>query len=113
MPNRQELAVLLGFGLQAFIVQVAALVIGYTDTALIGVLLGAASVTLYVLPLQLIEHSRALIGGITQSLLPELAALRARGDTADVRGAGGVRQPTPRVAGPVVPPPLGRTGHRG
>jgi O-antigen/teichoic acid export membrane protein len=84
-PTREELADLYGFGFQAFFVQVALLLIAYTDTALIGVLLGAASVTVYALPLQLIEHSRTLVTGITQSLLPELAALRARGDVVRLR----------------------------
>lgn len=79
-PTRLELRSLYGFGAQAFVVQTALLIIGYTDTALIGVLLGAASVTLYTLPLQLVEQSRVLVNGITQSLLPELAAHRARGE---------------------------------
>ncbi|MEZ5291803.1 MAG: polysaccharide biosynthesis C-terminal domain-containing protein [Vicinamibacterales bacterium] len=85
MPERQELRGLYGFGVQAFVLQVAVLVIAYTDTALIGVLLGASAVTLYALPLQLIEHSRVVINGITQSLLPELAAFRARGDVASLK----------------------------
>lgn len=85
LPTRPELASLYGFGAQAFVVQVSVLVIAYTDTALIGVILGAAAVTLYTLPLQLIEYSRVLVSGITQSLLPELAALRARGDMAGMR----------------------------
>lgn len=85
LPTRAELASLYGFGAQAFLVQASMLLIAYTDTALIGVILGAASVTLYSLPLQLIEHSRVLVSGITQNLLPELAARRARGDVAGMR----------------------------
>lgn len=84
-PTVGELRDLYGFGFQAFFVQVALLAIGYTDTALIGLVLGAASVTVYALPLQLVEHSRTLVTGITQSLLPELAALRVRGDFAGLR----------------------------
>lgn len=84
-PSRSELAELYGFGAQALLVQVSVLVISYTDTALIGVILGAASVTLYTLPLQLIEYSRVLVTGITQSLLPEIAALRTRNDTPGMR----------------------------
>lgn len=79
-PTWDELRGLYGFGAQAFVVQMALLIISYTDTALIGVLLGAASVTLYTLPLQLVEQSRVLVNGITQNLLPELAAHRARGE---------------------------------
>lgn len=84
-PTRRELRGLVGFGAPAFVLQVAALVIAYTDTALIGILLGASAVTLYALPLQLIEHSRVVVNGITQSLLPELAALRVRGDTSRLK----------------------------
>ena len=85
MPTRGELRSLYGFGFQAFFVQIALLVIAYTDTALIGMLLGPAAVTLYVLPLQLVEYSRVLVGGITQSLLPELSALKARGNFAQLK----------------------------
>ncbi len=85
MPTRGELRSLYGFGFQAFFVQIALLVIAYTDTALIGMMLGPAAVTLYVLPLQLVEYSRVLVGGITQSLLPELSALKARGNFAELK----------------------------
>lgn len=79
-PTRAELQSLYGFGVQAFVVQIAGLVIFYTDTVLIGVVLGAAAVGLYALPMQLIEQSRLLVSGVTQNLLPELGALRARGE---------------------------------
>lgn len=85
VPSRAELGALYGFGAMAFLVQMGELVIVYTDTALIGVILGAASVSMYALPLQLIEYSRVVVSGITQSLLPEIAALRSRGDTAGMR----------------------------
>lgn len=55
LPTWEELRSLYGFGLQAFYVQASLLIISYTDTALIGVMLGAASVTINVLPLQLVE----------------------------------------------------------
>lgn len=84
-PTRPELASLYSFGAQAFVVQISVLLIAYTDTALIGVILGAAAVTLYTLPMQLIEYSRVLVSGVTQSLLPELAAQRARNDLAGMR----------------------------
>lgn len=85
VPTRAELRSLYGFGLQAFFVQTALLAIAYTDTALIGLLLGATAVTSYVLPLQLIEYSRVLVSGVTQGLLPEVAALEARGDRAGLK----------------------------
>lgn len=81
-PTMPELRALYGFGVQVFVVQIAALIISYTDTALIGVLLGAASVGLYALPLQLIEQSRMLVNGVTLNLMPELSAFKARGEMA-------------------------------
>lgn len=80
MPTLAELRGLYGFGIQAFVVQIAVLIVSYTDTVLIGVVLGAAAVGVYALPLQLIEHSRILVAGVTQNLLPELSARRARGE---------------------------------
>jgi len=80
IPTMAELRGLYGFGIQAFVVQIAVLIVSYTDTVLIGVVLGAAAVGVYALPLQLIEHSRILVAGVTQNLLPELSARRARGE---------------------------------
>lgn len=80
-PTGLELRGLYGFGFQAFFVQLAVVLIGYTDTALIGVFIGAGAVTVYSLPLQLVEYSRVLVNGVTMALLPELSASRARGDT--------------------------------
>lgn len=85
VPTREELRSLYGFGLQAFFVQASLLIISYTDTALIGVVLGAASVALYAVPLQLVEYSRMMVNGLTTALLPELAGLRARGDYATLK----------------------------
>lgn len=84
-PTSTELRGLYGFGFQAFFVQLAVVLIGYTDTALIGVFLGAASITPYALPLQLVEYSRILVNGVTLSLLPELSAAKARGDSARLK----------------------------
>lgn len=84
-PTWKELKGLYGFGFQAFFVQLAVVLIGYTDTALIGLILGASSVTLYSLPLQLVEYSRVLVNGVTLALLPELASSRARGDLTRLR----------------------------
>jgi O-antigen/teichoic acid export membrane protein len=84
-PTRAELRSLYGFGFQAFLVQLGAALIAYTDTALVGVILGAASVTSYALPLQLIEYGRVLGNGVTMSLLPEVSAARARGDMGRIK----------------------------
>jgi len=84
-PTRAELRSLYGFGFQAFLVQLGVALIGYTDTALVGMILGAASITSYALPLQLIEYARILVSGVTSSLLPEVSAANARGDKARIK----------------------------
>lgn len=84
-PTKKDLRQLYGFGLQAFFVQVAILLIAYSDTALVGVMLGAASVTLYSLPLQLVQYAGVAVSGVTLTLLPELSSSIARGDTRRVK----------------------------
>lgn len=84
-PTSLELARLYGFGLQAFFAQVSVMIISYTDTAVVGFMLGAHSVAYYSLPLQLVEYARLLVNGVTHALLPELSSARARGDVERVR----------------------------
>jgi O-antigen/teichoic acid export membrane protein len=85
VPTGAELKALYTFGLQAFFLNVATLLISYADTAVVGILLGASSVTLYALPLQLIEYGRILVNGITHPMLPRLARLKAEGDDVQMR----------------------------
>jgi O-antigen/teichoic acid export membrane protein len=70
---------LYGFGLFAFFLQVSERIISYTDTTVIGVLLGASSVALYSLPLQLAEYARIAVYGIVSVLFPHLTSLQALG----------------------------------
>jgi O-antigen/teichoic acid export membrane protein len=86
-PSVGELRLLYGFGLQSFFVSFAGRLISYTDTTVIGVTLGAASVALYVLPLQLVEYARMFLGGFSGVFLPRLTMLTTRGDMAGVRHA--------------------------
>jgi O-antigen/teichoic acid export membrane protein len=74
-PTGQELRYLYGFGIQSFIVLFATSLIAYTDTTVIGVMLGASSVAIYVLPLQLIEYIRVAASGAAGVLLPRLTVL--------------------------------------
>ena len=86
-PHFDELKLLYGFGLQSFFIVLAVKLISYTDTTVIGVMLGASSVTLYTLPLQLVEYSRGPIGGVTGVFLPRLTVLVTQNDTAALRDA--------------------------
>jgi len=83
-PTRSELRLLYGFGLQSFFLQAAVKLISYTDTTVIGLMLGAASVALYSLPLQLIEYGRIGVNGIVAVLLPRLTALYTKGKIDEV-----------------------------
>jgi len=78
-PHAAELRLLYGFGLFAFLMQISDRIISYTDTTVIGVVLGASSVALYSLPLQLAEYARIAVYGIVSVLLPHLTSLHALG----------------------------------
>jgi O-antigen/teichoic acid export membrane protein len=84
-PTASELRMLYGFGIQSFFIMFAVRLISYTDTTVIGLTLGASSVALYSLPLQLIEVSRLAIGGFSGVLLPRLTFLATTGDLAKLR----------------------------
>jgi O-antigen/teichoic acid export membrane protein len=86
-PRLDELRWLYGFGIQSFFIVLSAKLISYTDTTVIGVTLGAVSVALYVLPLQLVEYARAFVASFYGVLLPRLTVLVTRGEMARVREA--------------------------
>jgi O-antigen/teichoic acid export membrane protein len=80
-PRRADLRLLYSFGLLSFLIQMAERLINYTDTTVIGVMLGAGSVALYAIPLQLAEYARIVVYGIVSVLLPHLTSLHERGQT--------------------------------
>lgn len=84
-PRRSELQHLYGFGLQSFFVMFAVRIISSTDTTVIGVVLGASSVALYTLPLQLLEQMRSSVSSVSGVLLPSVTALATDGSSAAVR----------------------------
>ncbi len=86
-PHLFELKALYAFGLQSFVILAAARIISYTDTTVIGVMLGATAVTLYALPLQLVEYSRLIVGGIASVLLPRLTVMATNSDASALRAA--------------------------
>jgi O-antigen/teichoic acid export membrane protein len=86
-PRASELRILYGFGVPAFLITFSLRLISYTDTTVIGVVLGAASVGLYALPLQIIEFIRLAVTGYSRVLLARISVLHANGDEAAVRRA--------------------------
>ena len=85
--RRDELRTLYGFGVQSFFIVLAVRLVSFSDTTIIGIMLGASSVALYALPLQLMEYGRAVVGGFTGVLLPRLTVLSTRGEMAAMREA--------------------------
>jgi O-antigen/teichoic acid export membrane protein len=80
-----DLRMLYGFGLPSFFIMLAVRLISFSDTTVIGIMLGASSVAIYALSLQLMEYARAAVGGFTSVLLPRLTLMTTRGDMAAVR----------------------------
>ena len=85
--RRDELRMLYGFGLPSFFILLAARLVSFSDTTIVGLMLGASSVAIYALPLQLMEYARTAVGGFTGVLLPRLTLMTTRGDMASVRDA--------------------------
>jgi O-antigen/teichoic acid export membrane protein len=85
VPRVVELRLLYGFGLLAFLLQAADKLISYTDTTVIGLMLGPGPVALYVLPLQLVEYGRIAVLGLMSVMLPHLSALVATGQRERLR----------------------------
>ena len=84
-PRAEELRWLYVFGLQSFFIVFAVKLISYTDTMVIGVILGAASVALYSLPLQLVEFARMFVGGFTAVFLPRVTISSTKEDEQGIR----------------------------
>jgi O-antigen/teichoic acid export membrane protein len=87
VPTREELRALYGFGLQAFTLILALALINYTDTTVIGVVIGASSVAVYALPLQLVEYIRTAASGVSGVWFPRLTVMAGRQDLAGLRAA--------------------------
>ena len=82
-----ELRMLYGFGIPTFFITFAARIVSFSDTTIIGIMLGASAVAIYTLPVQLMEYARTPVGGFTRVLLPGLTTLTTRGDLAALRKA--------------------------
>jgi O-antigen/teichoic acid export membrane protein len=84
-PRVEELRILYGLGIPAFVLNVSHRLISYTDTTVIGAVLGAVSVGFYALPMQIIEYIRVAVWGYSGVLLARVSLLHANGDVAAVR----------------------------
>ena len=80
VPQRAELRVLYGFGIRAFFVDLSGWIINYTDVIVVGAVIGAAGVTAYSIPLQLVTYGRVAVQGMLSALLPRLTAYDTHGE---------------------------------
>jgi O-antigen/teichoic acid export membrane protein len=85
IPQWFELRWMYVFGLQSFLILFAVKLISYTDTTVIGLTLGAASVALYTLPLQLVEYARQCVAGFAGVWLPRLISISEDDDGTKMR----------------------------
>jgi O-antigen/teichoic acid export membrane protein len=86
-PKLDELRLLYGFGLPSFFVLFAFKLISYTDSTVIGITLGLASVAVYSFPLQIVGYARMCVGGFSGVLLPRLTLLATLNDLPGLRQA--------------------------
>ena len=86
-PTAPELRLLYGFGLQSFLIVISLRLTNYTDSTVIGILLGPASVALFALPQQLLDYGRSAVTTFAALLLPGLVAMQTAGDTVRLREA--------------------------
>ncbi|MGH9174893.1 MAG: lipopolysaccharide biosynthesis protein, partial [Vicinamibacterales bacterium] len=87
VPRASELRMLYGFGFKSFFILLSAWLVNYTDTTIIGLRLGAASVAVYSIPLQLVAYGRVAAQGMVAALLPRLTAYETTGDRATLTAA--------------------------
>lgn len=85
LPRLPELKALYSFGLQSFFLIISSKLIHLTDTIVIGILLGSASVSLYALPQQMIIYCGLFIARFASVFLPKLTALYTTSDYGHLR----------------------------
>lgn len=83
--DKSALRSLAGFGIFRFIWIVANQLIFYSDTLVVGMFLGAASVTYYAIAGSLMNTGRNFVSLLTDTLMPSATRMDARQDTAGLQ----------------------------
>lgn len=78
--ERDRLRVLFTFSAQSFLFTLSEKLINYTDEFVISGARGPSAVTLYVIPLRLVDYARDALDKATLVLMPGVSATAARGD---------------------------------
>ena len=76
---------LFGFGIYRFIWIVANQLIFYSDSVVIGIFLGASSITFFAIAGSLINYGRSIVSLLTDTLVPTAARLDAKQDLAGLQ----------------------------
>jgi O-antigen/teichoic acid export membrane protein len=77
--DRAHLKLVFSFSVYGFLMQTSVNLIFYTDSVVIGSFLSAGMVTFFAIAGNLMNYSRALIGGISTTMTPRASALEASG----------------------------------
>jgi O-antigen/teichoic acid export membrane protein len=77
--DKEHLKLIVSFSAYAFIIQISAFLIFYTDSLVIGIFLPVSAVTFFVIAGNLTNYSRSLLSGITTAVTPMASALEAKG----------------------------------
>lgn len=83
--DRQALRELLSYSLPAFIIAVALRVQSYTDSLVIGYVVGVGAITPFALAGSLVDYVHEIGWGLTNVLVPVISTHEARGEHARVR----------------------------
>ena len=85
LVSRERFREMFGFGVWAFLGNIASKLLYVTDNIVIAVLLGPDMVTFYAIPLMLIGTARGLIYQITSVLAPQMIKAGSTDDQAELR----------------------------
>ena len=83
--DRKTFRELFGFGIYRFIWMVASQLIFYSDSVVIGVFLGAGSITYYAIAGSLINYGRTVVSLVTDTFYPAATRMSAKQDMAGLR----------------------------
>ncbi len=83
--DREHFRLIFSYSFYTFLLHVGMSLIYYTDTVVIGAFLPLGLITFFVIGGNLVEYSRALVSGISQTITPAASALDARYDQSELR----------------------------
>lgn len=78
LADKGHLRLIFSFSFYSFLLHVSASLIYYTDNVVIGAFLPVGMITFYAIGANLVEYSRALIGGVSQTMSPLASSFEAR-----------------------------------